>query len=261
MFGAPELLVAGSALSAVPVVTGVVGVVFFCASGAGALVEAPTKLGSPAREDAPDRPVVGAGDFTAVRLGVGCPVRPQDVCEWEGHLVLKEVTLWTARKREGGESFACLTLANGGEVEVDEGGLEATVAEVGGELVELDAALKHVGGVAVTQGVAAEVIVLFIEAALRFGEVDGGPDTGLAHRFLVVVKGLPQGDPGGLPATSDAREEPIGIAVDFPEGTESLEEFGSEGNFAPAPAFGVLSRDTNDASCGVDVFWSDLGGL
>jgi len=42
LFGAPVLLVAGSALGAVAVVAGVVGVVFFVAGGVGALVEAAT---------------------------------------------------------------------------------------------------------------------------------------------------------------------------------------------------------------------------
>jgi len=60
--------------------------------------------------------------------------------------------------------------------------------------MKLDAAFKHVGGIGMTQGVTAEVVVCFTEAAFRFGEVDGGPDAGLAHGLLVVVEGLPQGD-------------------------------------------------------------------
>lgn len=55
------MLVTGSALGAVAVVAAVVGVVSFCAGGVGALVEASAEFGSPAREDAPDRPVVDAG--------------------------------------------------------------------------------------------------------------------------------------------------------------------------------------------------------
>ncbi len=76
----------------------------------------------------------------------------QDVCEGEGHLGFPfwKVALFDLREREGGESLACFALADGGEVEVDEGGFEATVAKVGRELVKLDAAFEHVGGVAKT---------------------------------------------------------------------------------------------------------------
>jgi hypothetical protein len=61
---------------------------------------------------------------------------------------------------------------------------------VGGELMKLDPAFKHVRGVAVTESMAAELVVFFVETALRFGDVNGGPDAGLAHGFLVVVEGL-----------------------------------------------------------------------
>lgn len=154
--------------------------------------------------------------------------------------------------------MACFALADGGEVEVDEGGLETAVAEVGGELVKLDAAFQHVGGVAVTQGVAAEVLVFFVEAALRFGEVDGEPDASFAHGLLVIVEGLAQGDAGALPSASDAGEKPRFIAVDFPEGAEAQEEFGADGDFACAPSFGVIGGDANDEALTIDVLWSDV---
>ena len=86
LFDGPYLLVFCAALGAVPMVAGVVGVVFFAASGVGASVEAATEFGGPAREDAPDRLVVDAGYFAAVCLGVGCPVDPQDVCEGQHDL-------------------------------------------------------------------------------------------------------------------------------------------------------------------------------
>ena len=54
-------MVTGSALGAVAVVAGVVGVVFFATGGGGALVEAATEFGCPARKDAPDSPVVDSG--------------------------------------------------------------------------------------------------------------------------------------------------------------------------------------------------------
>ena len=61
LFGGPLLLVSCSALGAVAVVAGVVGVVFFATGGVGALVETAAEFGSPTREDAPDCPVVDSG--------------------------------------------------------------------------------------------------------------------------------------------------------------------------------------------------------
>ena len=70
MFGGSEVLIAGSAPGAVAVVAGVVGVVFFATGGGGALVETPAEFGRPAREGAPDGPVVDSVYLTAVCLGV-----------------------------------------------------------------------------------------------------------------------------------------------------------------------------------------------
>ena len=61
-------------------------VVFFAAS---ALVEAAAQFGRPAREDAPDGPVVSSVELTAMRLGVVRPVLMQEVCEGEGHLAVE----------------------------------------------------------------------------------------------------------------------------------------------------------------------------
>ena len=61
MFGGPLLLVSCSTLGAVAVVAGVVGVVFFATGGGGTLVEASAEFGRPAREGAPDCPVVDSG--------------------------------------------------------------------------------------------------------------------------------------------------------------------------------------------------------
>jgi len=79
-------LVAGSALGAITMVAGVVGVVFLTAGSVGALVEASAKFGSAACEDTPHSPVVSSGELTAMSLNIGSPVLTQDVCEGEGHL-------------------------------------------------------------------------------------------------------------------------------------------------------------------------------
>lgn len=89
LFGGPLLLVTGSALGAVAMIAGVVGVVSFAAAGVAALIEPTTEFGRPAREDAPDRPVVDSGKTGRVSTGIGRPVLTQDVCEGKGHLVLR----------------------------------------------------------------------------------------------------------------------------------------------------------------------------
>lgn len=101
--------------------------------------------------------------------------------------------------------------------------------------------------------------MLFVEAAFDFCEVDGTPDAGFADGFLGVVKGLCEGDAGGLPATSDSGEEPRFIAVYFPEGAEPVEEFGADGDFTFAPAFGV--GDADGEALSIDVLWADVYGF
>lgn len=57
LFGGPALLVERSALGTRSVVAGVVSGVAFLTTGA--LVKATTEFGCPAREDAPDSPIMG----------------------------------------------------------------------------------------------------------------------------------------------------------------------------------------------------------
>lgn len=75
-------------------------------------------------------------------------------------------------------------------MEVNEGGLERAVAEVGRYLAEAGAGFEHVGCVAVAEGVDADFFVGFHEAAFVFGDFDGSPDAGWGHRFAAVVQGL-----------------------------------------------------------------------
>lgn len=89
MFGTPELLIEASALGAVAMVTGVVGEVVFLAGGVLALVKSAAQFGSPAREDAPDGPVVDSGELATVSSGIGMPVLSQEFCEGEGHRLMR----------------------------------------------------------------------------------------------------------------------------------------------------------------------------
>lgn len=127
--------------------------------------------------------------------------------------------------------------------------------------MKLDPAFEHVGGVAVTECMAAEVVVFFVETALGFGDVNGGPDAGLAHGFLVIVEGLAQAFAGAFPATPDAGEEPLGIAMAAPKSTKPLEKFRTDGDFTRPPAFGIFGGDTDDEALPVDVLGTDVNGL
>ena len=160
---------------------------------------------------------------------------------------------------QGGEGVAGFGLADLGEMEIDEGGLEGGVAEVGGDLPQAGAGVEHVGGVAVAQGVGAELVVLFGQAAFGAGEIHGGPGAGVGHRFAAVVEGLLQGDAGAFPAASGRGKEPVGIAVPGPEAAQADEQLGAEGNFTGLAAFGV--GDAQDEARAVDVFGADVEGL
>jgi len=188
LFGGPDLLVEGAALGAGAVVATVVGVVLFLA--AVALIEPPAEGGRAAREDAPHGPVVVGGELVPVGTGVVFPMRTEEVCEVECHgaggLLLDS--------GQGAQGVAGLGLADLGEVEIDEGGLEGGVAEVGGDLTQAGAGVEHVGGVAVAQGVGAEFVVLFGEATFGAGDVHGGPDAGVGHGAAAFVEGLFEGD-------------------------------------------------------------------
>lgn len=134
-------------------------------------------------------------------------------------------------------------------MEVDEGGFERGVTEVGGELVELvelGACFKHVGGVAVPEGVGADLVLLFGEAAFSGSDFDGGPDAGFGHVMTAVVESLAQGDAGALPSAPGPGEEPIFVAVGFPEGAQALEKSRGNGDFARFSSFAVA--DTDDES-------------
>ena len=111
-------------------------------------------------------------------------------------------------------------------------------------------------GVAGTLG---EVVSDNEVAAFYVGDFDGTPDAGFGHVMTAVVQGLGQGDAGGFPATPDAWEEPVFVAVRFPEGAESLEEGGGDGDFAGFAAFAV--SDANDESLPFDFFWFEGEGF
>lgn len=144
-------------------------------------------------------------------------------------------------------------------MEIDEGGLEGAVAEVGGDLPQAGAGVEHVGGVAVAQGVGAEFIVLFGQSAFGTSNVHGGPDAGVGHGVAAVVEGLFEGDAGAFPSTSGGGEEPVGIAVPGPEAAEADEEFGADRDFAGLAALGV--GDAQDEALAVDVLGADVEGF
>ena len=133
------------------------------------------------------------------------------------------------------------------------------MAEVGGDLPHAGARLQHVRGVAVAQGVDADLVMVLHEAALVFGALDGDPDAGLGHGFLAVAEGLPDGYAGAFPAAPGGGEEPVAVAVPFPEDAQPVDERGAEGHFAGLASLGV--EDAQDVSLAVDVLGADVERL
>jgi hypothetical protein len=253
LFGGPDLLVERAALGAGAVVAAMIGVVNFPA--AFALIALAAEGGRAAREDAPHGPVVVGGELVPVGMGVAFPMPAEQVCEMQGH----EGSAWLLDSGQGAQGVAGLGLADLGEVEIDEGGLEGGVAEVGGDLAQTGAGVEHVGGVAVAQGVGADLVVLFGQAAFGAGEVHGGPGTGVGHGSAAVVEGLLQADAGAFPAATGRGEEPVGIPMPGPEAAKADEQFGADGHLAGLAALGV--GDAQDETRAVDVFGADVEGL
>lgn len=133
------------------------------------------------------------------------------------------------------------------------------MAEVGGDLPHAGARLEHVGGVAVAQGVDADLVMVLHEAALVFGALDGDPDAGLGHGLFAVAEGLLEGDAGAFPAAPGGGEEPVAVAVPFPEDAEAPDERGAEGHLAGLAALGV--EHAQDLALAVDVLGADVQGL
>ena len=133
------------------------------------------------------------------------------------------------------------------------------MAEISSDLPDGSSTLEHVGGKAVTQGVDAEHLVLFIETAFDLGEVHCRPDAGFAHGFGVGAESFPQGKSFLLPGASHSGEQPFGVAMLLPEGAETLVELGCDGNFTCLAAFALW--DANDETLAIDVFGLDINGF
>ena len=192
-----------------------VGVVLFLAGTTA--VNASAQRGGAAREDAPHGPVMVGVELVAVGAGVGFPVLTEQVCQIECHEAWRRDGSGIG---EGGERVAAFRFADLGEVEVADDFLERAVAEIGGDLPDGGSAFQQVGGEAVTQRVGGKVGVLFGKTGLGGGDRDGLPDGGLGHGLGRAVESLGFGEPRVFPAATDGREEPFGIAVIAPEGTQ-----------------------------------------
>ena len=152
---------------------------------------------------------------------------------------------------QGVEGLTGLGLAHGGAVQVDQGGLERGVPEIGGELMKLGAAFKHVGRVAVTQGVGADLLARLAESALGGGDLDGAPDAGFGHVMPAVVHGLTHGDAGGFPTAPHSGKEPSLVAMEFPEGAQASKQGRGDGNFAGLAT--LTMTDADQEALAIDV--------
>ena len=144
-------------------------------------------------------------------------------------------------------------------MEIDHDRLEGAVPEVGGDLAHRSATLQHVGGVAVAQGVDTELLMSARQTALRLGDFDGGPDTGLGHGVIGAVKRLAQGDARTLPSASGAGEKPLGIAMGLPESPEPVEQLRSDGHLALLATLAVDHPD--DEAFAIDVLGLEVERL
>ena len=109
------------------------------------------------------------------------------------------------------------------------------------------------------QGVGADLIVLFDQAAFGARDVHGGPGAGVGHGAAAVVEGLLQRDAGAFPTAAGRGKKPVGIAVPGPEAAQADEQCGADGDFAGLAALGV--GDAQDEACAVDVLGADVEGL
>lgn len=78
-------------------------------------------------------------------------------------------------------------------------------------------------GIAVPQGVDANLFMSSGKPAFELGDVDGGPNGGVGHGIRASVHGLAQGYARAFPATSGAGKKPVGIAVALPEVPQPVE--------------------------------------
>ena len=252
LFGGPDLGVERAALRTGAVVAAVVGVVLLMA--AVALIEPSAHRERAARDDAPHGPVMVVGELVPMGMGVIFPMLTEQVCELQGHGTagLQQVALTI---REGGEGVAAFGFANLGEMKIADDFLERAVAEIGGDLPDRRAAFQHVRGVAVAQGVGAEMLVGARQPAFGGGDLDGLPDGGLGHGLGTAVHGLAQRDAGAFPAAADAGKEPFGVLVAGVELAQAGEKSGSDGDFARLAVLGF--GDVNDEPFAVDVLGFD----
>ena len=93
---------------------------------------------------------------------------------------------------KGFESLASLGFADVSEVEIANDLLERAMAEISSDLSHGGSAFKHVGTVAVTQGVRGNVDVFFGESGFGRSQGDGIPHGGAVHRVGAAMHGLAQ---------------------------------------------------------------------
>jgi len=158
--------------------------------------------------------------------------------------------------RQGGEGRPGLFLADFRQVQIDHGRFEGGVAEVGGDLPHACPGLQHVRRVAVAQGVDADLLMAFHQAALVFGDAHGRLHAGGGHGFGGVMECAFEGASRAVPTAPGGGEEPVGIAVPFPKKAQPVDECGAQWHFARLAALGV--PDAQDVALAVDVLGVDV---
>jgi len=144
-------------------------------------------------------------------------------------------------QRQGAEGSSGLGFTDGGEVKVDEGGLEGSVTEVGGDLTNVGTAFQKVGGEAVTQSVDDELEMFLLRphstlASLKAAQVPLS-FMGLRLSWRACWRGMPelfQPRPG-------AGKSQSGLRCHFQKARSLRRSAGEMGDVSFASSFGMFA--------------------
>jgi hypothetical protein len=104
------------------------------------------------------------------------------------------------------DQLAGVLLALLGEVEIEHGGFESSMAHVALDDAQIDTGFEEMGGVGMAQGV--DRNSFFAQTGIPLGTAQGALDAAFGHRIERLF--------GASSATAESREEKTGMAVSAP---------------------------------------------
>ena len=144
--------------------------------------------------------------------------------------------------------MAALVVADLGDVQVNESGVERGVSEVLADLPDGDASFEQMGGEGMTERVSRK---RFLDTASGADDAHGQLDRGDAHGFFASAHRLGACEVAFLPKASDGREEPPPVFVEAPVVAQPLDHGRGDRHFAGLAALAVA--DAQDPAFRVDV--------